>query len=137
MGRRGTTASARSTVATPMRPNTRRGAVLTATALSAVVLCLVVLAVARSAFRHLNVGGEALDGELSTLASTVEHSRAGDARFSGFPYRPVVAPVRAGGSQGSLSPDARLVLARLEKEVGADRSPKALHRLGVALAIEG
>jgi hypothetical protein len=101
------------------------------------VFCLAVLAVTRFAITQLRTDrGDALSGELSVLTTTADHSRAGDTHFSGFPYRSVASTLRAGDSQGNLSPDSRLSVARLEKAIGGDRSPRALHSLGVAFAIE-
>src|SRR5262245_14721477 len=79
---------------------------------------------------------DTLDPALRDLAQSLDQARAGEGRYSGFPYG-TIAPVRRSASNPPIPVDIRLATAGVEKLVGEDRSPKARHRLGVAFAFDG
>jgi hypothetical protein len=77
--------------------------------------------------------------KLPELVAAVGTTRTFDARFSGgFMYAPVRGPVRSGqGGALALSPDLRIVLARIEKDASPQPGPDALRVRGMAALIGG
>jgi hypothetical protein len=72
------------------------------------------------------------------LAAALKSDAPLEARLTGGfrPRRPVEAR-RSPASADPLSPDARIAIANIDKRAAADRSPRALGALGVALLVNG
>jgi tetratricopeptide (TPR) repeat protein len=77
--------------------------------------------------------------ELQALVAAVGPDRTIEPRLTGgFMYGPVRGAVRAGEpSVATAPPDVRIAAARIEKEVGAHRTPDTLRSLGIAYLVTG
>jgi tetratricopeptide (TPR) repeat protein len=101
-------------------------------------------ALATAAMVWLAVGGSWFTASpdsaaLQALVAAVGSERTIEARLTGgFAYGPLGGEVRSGdGSPTSQSPDVRIAAAQIEKEASTDRSPQALHILGVSYLVTG
>ena len=83
--------------------------------------------------------GRSADPSLQALVTAVGGEQMFEPRLTGgFAFGPVRGPVRAGeAAPETVSPDVRIAAARIEKEAGAHRTPKALKALGIAHLMMG
>jgi len=76
--------------------------------------------------------------DLRALVAAVGVNRTIEARLSGgFAYGPLHGSPRAANASDTASPDVRIALARIEKDVLVHRTPQALRSLGVAYLVVG
>src|SRR5437899_2514655 len=76
---------------------------------------------------------------LTELASAIGSNHEFDARLTGgfLPRGESAARRSATAPADRLSPDARIAIARLEKQAAVDQTPRALAALGVAYLVGG
>jgi CHAT domain-containing protein len=104
-----------------------------------VVLCLILPSLL-GAFSAWAVWSRGQRGPLAELADAIGSDHDFDARLTGgFLPRAETAARRSATTPAGdrLSPDARIAIARLEKQAAADQSPRALAALGAAYLVEG
>jgi CHAT domain-containing protein len=79
------------------------------------------------------------DRELQALVAAVGTNRTIEGRLvGGFAYGPLRSVTRAGEpSTPSVAPDVRIAAAQIEKTAAAQRTPKAVHTLGIAYLVTG
>lgn len=83
-------------------------------------------------------GGAAGSPELRELVSAVGGNRLVEPRLSGgFAWGPPPIVLRSGNAEGSLPPEVRIAIARIEKAADADPTAAHLHALGAAQLLDG
>src|SRR6266851_6366536 len=103
-----------------------------------VLVCLVLLSCV-AVLAAWAIWSRAHRSPLTELASAIGSDHEFDARLTGgFLPRGETATRRSATTPGErLSPDARIAIARLEKQAAVDQTPRALAALGVAYLVGG